>query len=136
MVQMVQQQQSLLERSQQALQGLTQQSQTAAAAPLQHWISAFLGERQAPLEQLALRVPLALTAQTVLTEPLQLFPLEQSLPAQLVQAQLLPTAAAVLLQRLTFLFPGVQQVQQGLLALKGLLAQTAPMVRMEVQTLF
>jgi hypothetical protein len=59
--------------------------------------------------------------------------LEQSLPAQLVQAQLLLTAAAVLLQRLTFLFPGVQQAP---LVLKGLLVRTAPMVRMEVQTLF
>ena len=77
-----------------------------------------------------LQVRLALT---VLTEPLQLFLLEQSLPAQLVQAQLLLTAAAVLLQRLTSLFLGAQQ---GLLVLKGLLARTALMVRMEAQTLF
>jgi|TARA_Y100000033_G_scaffold29559_1_gene28089 hypothetical protein len=93
-------------------------------------------------------VPLVLRAQqvlqalqvrpalTVLTEPPRLFPLEQSLQAQLVQAQLLLTAAAVLLQRLTFLFPGVQQAQQVPLVLKGLLVRTELMVRMEAQTLF
>jgi len=136
MAPMAQQQQLPLERLRQVPQDLTQQLQTVAAAPLQHWISAFLGELQAPLEQLALRVQLALTAQTVLTEPLQPFLLGQSLQAQLVRAQLLPTAAAVLLQRLTFLFLEAQQVQQAPLVLKGLLVRTAPMVRMEVQTLF
>ena len=86
-----------------------------------------------PRAQLAPLVRLVLTERTALTARRQPFPLEQSLQAPLVQAQLLPTAAAVLLQRLTFLFLGVQQ---GLLALKALLVRTAPMVRMEAQTLF
>tara|TARA_Y100000033_G_scaffold29559_1_gene28090 strand:- start:3498 stop:3773 length:276 start_codon:yes stop_codon:yes gene_type:complete len=57
-----QQRQLPLERLRQVPQDPTQQSQTVAAAPLRPWISAFLGELQAPLEQPALRVQLALMA--------------------------------------------------------------------------
>jgi len=136
---MEQPQQSPLERLRQVPQDPTQQSQTVAAAPLQHLISAFLGELLAPLEQLALRVQLALTAQTarmVLMEPLQLFQLERSLQVPLAQAQLLRIAVAALLQHLTSASLVVLLVPLGLQELLVPPALLAQMEAMELQRLF
>ena len=139
MEQTEQPQQLLLERLRQVPQDPTQQSQTVAVAPLQHWISAFLGELQAPLEQLALRVQLALMA---LPEQMGLMVQqrqslsEQSLQVPLVQAQPLRIAVVVLLRHLIFPFLGAPLEQQELLVLKGLLVRTVLMVPMEAQTLF
>jgi len=135
-------QQLLLERLRQVPQDLAQQSQTVAVALPQHWISAFQGEQQVLLAQLALRVQLALMA---LPEPMGLMVQqqqslsEQSLQVPLVQAQPLRIAVVVLLRHLIFPFLEAPLVPQALRVQPGLMVQTVRtvlMVPMEAQTLF
>ena len=70
---------------------------------------------------------------TALTAQQQQLPLERLRQVPQDPTQQLQTVAAALLQRLTFLF---LEAQQEPLVLKALLVRTAPMVRMEAQTLF